>query len=686
MKLIECYVENFGKLHQFQYRYEDGFNSILQLNGWGKTTFASFIKAMFYGMDASRRKNLDEDERRKYMPWQGGRYGGYVIFSVNDREYRVERFFAESVKDDSFALYDQKTGLETHDFSEQLGEDIFKLDREAFSRSAFIPQQSIEISANDSISTKLGNLIESENDMNHFDPAKEKLDRARKEYIKTGGRGKIALAENRLSELQEERLVCRTKNKQALEKTAEKKKINERKLLIKEESNESERIATKLLTIQGEMKPYELSSQEQLRMEVLASRFESDIPSDSQLNEKEELLKSYHDNEIKIQTLDSLKNSMSQSSYDKGPNNKHMLLLVAAPILAVSGIVIGFMGQVIPAVACAVVAVLLFAAAIVISNNQKAEEKERKLQEEIRERDSKKFKDEQDSIEKDVRDFLSGYTESEINSITELENQIKDLRANRIEYLRLKDKLSRYEELKNTKIEGHTLAEIQAKKRMLDEEYTKINEEENQLSAQIDVLNTQAGKMAEIEDEIHSLKKFIEEAKKRYDNLSIAMSCLDKAKEQIAIHYMEDMQKAFRKYVGLLDKDANLEKNVSMDINLNVSVLDYGTQWSTEYFSAGYKDLIGICARFALIDALFEDEKPFLVLDDPFVNLDKGKLDNALGLLEQVAKQYQIIYLTCHDSRAVDLGEMPNKIEIIDRSDEFKKKEEEIEVTEVDEE
>ena len=139
------------------------------------------------------------------------------------------------------------------------------------------------------------------------------------------------------------------------------------------------------------------------------------------------------------------------------------------------------------------------------------------------------------------------------------------------------------------------------------------------------------------------------------------MNCLDKAKEQIAVHYMEDMQKGFRKYVGLLDKDADLEKSVSMDINLNVSVLDYGAQWPTEYFSAGYKDLLGICARFALIDALFEEEKPFLVLDDPFVNLDKGKLDNALDLLQQVSKQYQIIYLTCHDSRAANNNKKASK-------------------------
>ncbi len=662
MKLIECYVENFGKLHQFKYNYEEGFNSILELNGWGKTTFAAFIKAMLYGLEASRRKNLDEDERRKYMPWQGGKYGGYIIFSVGGKEYRVQRTFAESVKDDEFKLFDQKTNLECHDFSENLGEDLFKLDREAYSRSAFIPQQAIEISSNDSISTKLGNLIESENDMNHFDPAKEKLDRARKEYIKTGGRGKIALAENRLSQLQEERLVCREKNMQALQKTAEKKKINERKLIIKEESEESERIATKLLTIQGEMKPYELSSQEQLRMDVLSNRFKDSIPTDSALNEKERQLKIYHDNDIKIQTLESIKNTMAIKGSEKDTaGNKNILLLILAPIVAVIGIVIALLNYKVPAAACIILAVVLFVYAFLISREQKLKEVERQMQEKMRQQDEDKYRTEREEIEKSVREFVAEYTDREVSSISEIENQIKDLRANRSEYLRIRDKLSRYEELKNTKIEGHTLAEIQAKKHNLDEEYAKINEQENQLSLQIDILNNYAGKSPEIEDEINSLEVFIKEAKNRYDNLSIAMNCLDKAKEQIAVHYMEDMQKGFRKYVGLLDKDANLEKSVSMDINLNVSVLDYGAQWPTEYFSAGYKDLLGICARFALIDALFEEEKPFLVLDDPFVNLDKGKLDNALDLLSQVSKQYQIIYLTCHDSRMVKESKKASK-------------------------
>ena len=33
-------------------------NIICEDNGWGKSTFAAFIRAMFYGLDGDRKKNL----------------------------------------------------------------------------------------------------------------------------------------------------------------------------------------------------------------------------------------------------------------------------------------------------------------------------------------------------------------------------------------------------------------------------------------------------------------------------------------------------------------------------------------------------------------------------------------------------------------------------------------------------
>lgn len=88
-----------------------------------------------------------------------------------------------------------------------------------------------------------------------------------------------------------------------------------------------------------------------------------------------------------------------------------------------------------------------------------------------------------------------------------------------------------------------------------------------------------------------------------------------------------------------------------LDVQLNAQMEVDGALKENEYFSAGNRDLIGICIRLALIDALFTEEKPFLILDDPFVNLDDYRVENARKLLAEIAKEYQVVYLVCHSSR-----------------------------------
>ena len=91
-----------------------------------------------------------------------------------------------------------------------------------------------------------------------------------------------------------------------------------------------------------------------------------------------------------------------------------------------------------------------------------------------------------------------------------------------------------------------------------------------------------------------------------------------------------------------------------IDIDLNVSVLEKGEEKDTDFYSKGYQNLIEICKRFALTDVLFKGEKPFIILDDPFYNLDEIKIKNALGLIKELSKEYQIIYFICHSSRSSD--------------------------------
>ena len=105
MKLLSCHVENFGKLSDFSYIFEEDLNVLLAENGWGKSTLAAFLKVMFYGFEGENRRSEDGNERLRYKPWSGGTYGGSVTFSKGDREYRMHRSFGTRQKEDTLLLY-----------------------------------------------------------------------------------------------------------------------------------------------------------------------------------------------------------------------------------------------------------------------------------------------------------------------------------------------------------------------------------------------------------------------------------------------------------------------------------------------------------------------------------------------------------------------------------------------------
>lgn len=163
MKLERCYIENFGKLSKYTYEFQDGLNIVEAENGWGKTTLAAFLKAMFFGLKyTTARKTLID--RTRYMPWNGGKFGGTLLFVQAGRRYRVERYFGKKENEDTFVLYDLETNKESEDFSKDFGEELWGIDRESYEKSAFITLNDMDL-INDMISRKLGDIEEQEADM-----------------------------------------------------------------------------------------------------------------------------------------------------------------------------------------------------------------------------------------------------------------------------------------------------------------------------------------------------------------------------------------------------------------------------------------------------------------------------------------------------------------------------------------
>ncbi len=184
MKLISCYIAHFGKIKDFSYEFNEGFNSIFQENGWGKTTFSVFMKAMFYGLEYSPNTKKKLLERNHYLPWDGNVCGGNIVFSVKDKKYRIERTFGKTDKDDTFVLYDAQTGLVSDDYTEDIGEELFRVDRDSFEKSVYIPQLALGTAMTDSLNAKMGNLAQAKDDISNFDIALKTVKDARTEYTR----------------------------------------------------------------------------------------------------------------------------------------------------------------------------------------------------------------------------------------------------------------------------------------------------------------------------------------------------------------------------------------------------------------------------------------------------------------------------------------------------------------------
>ena len=174
MKIESCHIENFGKLHDCDFSFAEGLTVLTLENGRGKSTLCAFIRAMFYGLSGERKHGL-ADERRRYRPWQGGTFGGSLTFSAGEKHYTIFRIFGAKSSQDEFELRDAQTNLICTDYSEQIGEELFLINKESFERTVFIESGDCTAAATDDVNALIGNLTEDSDDMNNFETAAQIL-------------------------------------------------------------------------------------------------------------------------------------------------------------------------------------------------------------------------------------------------------------------------------------------------------------------------------------------------------------------------------------------------------------------------------------------------------------------------------------------------------------------------------
>ena len=164
MRLCACHIENFGKLSDFHLEFQEKCTALCCENGWGKSTLAAFIRVMFYGFEGEK-KRKERNERNFYRPWQGGVYGGWLVFETEGKAYRITRIFGKKESDDTFELRNEQTNTESQDYTGAIGRELFGIDSESFMRTVFIGQNDCATKATGDINAKMGNLTDNTEDL-----------------------------------------------------------------------------------------------------------------------------------------------------------------------------------------------------------------------------------------------------------------------------------------------------------------------------------------------------------------------------------------------------------------------------------------------------------------------------------------------------------------------------------------
>ena len=197
------------------------------------------------------------------------------------------------------------------------------------------------------------------------------------------------------------------------------------------------------------------------------------------------------------------------------------------------------------------------------------------------------------------------------------------------------------------------LQELQAQEQRLVEAQEGSFQGRVKDSQRIQTLQERVDKIPLLQDQLQTLTEQRKKIEKDVATLDATMTYLERAKEQLCATYAGPVQERFQHYFRMLvDETGAIDvKKVQVDSDFHMTYPQTGATRHQESLSAGYADLVMVCMRMALCDALYEKERPFIVMDDPFINVDDALMQRTRQLLEKLAENHQIIYFTCSNSR-----------------------------------
>lgn len=206
MIIKEARIGSFAGIENKIIIFDRGINIIYGENEVGKSRIESFIKTMLYGLSNKRIKG--ESERKKFMPFNGGRIIGELIVQDKDKEYIIKRTFGNTKKEDTSVILDYLTGEEIKNMNcAEPGKSLLGINKSTFEKTLYIGQLAVSVTKDkeEEIMDKITALFGCGEHEVPIAKAIEKIENIKKTYVTTRGAGSLDILKKKYSKLVEER-------------------------------------------------------------------------------------------------------------------------------------------------------------------------------------------------------------------------------------------------------------------------------------------------------------------------------------------------------------------------------------------------------------------------------------------------------------------------------------------------
>lgn len=585
----KIFINSFGKFNNYELEFKNGLNVIFGQNESGKSTILNFILMVLYG-NQSKSKDLLQNERRRYKPWNQEIMKGFIVIEKDGIDYKIERTFLNSNSTDIVEVYNLNTGssIEISNPKEP-GDHFFNLGYEAFKKTLFIFSESIVINNDnkkDEITRKLINLVTTgEEDISFRNVISKLDDKIYKIKSKSGKQGELVDISSKIDRLRLEMETALSDEKEKEELSNKISKLNQSK---KDLMNRLEKMQT-------------LISKKNERQDILYSRkdFENKRSMYITTNEKKEI-------EIIDEKIDELN---SENSFTK------VNIFDISIITFISSF---FLFNVNTYLA---LFVALASAILYILNYSKKENKKKEKIDKLltrREELSKKVKNlNKQSNENENEIYYMDRAIDEIDTYFSLQNMdISEVKYENIESLKDEIYAINYE---ITSIESTAKERFSGKKNFSTIEY------------ELSIAESEKVKL-EKELELYETTKTL--MQKSFESLENTFAV---KLNEIASNIIFDITNG--KYSKLY---------ISNDFSIKVEDSKTKDLIDWKYLSSGTIDQFYLSLRLALIKLIVENhENRILLIDDIFIRFDEERMKNALELLTNNIHEFcQILIFT----------------------------------------